>query len=82
MRRAICQDTVVVRAPAKVNLFLEVLGKRSDGFHEIATLMVAIRLMDTLVFKEEADAPMHQFAKLISHYGTHQPAHDERPNRT
>ena len=45
----------MVRAPAKVNLFLEVLGKRPDGYHEIATLMVAIRLMDTLLFKEEPD---------------------------
>src|SRR5262249_51765048 len=44
---------VVARAPAKVNLFLEVLGKRPDGYHEIATLIVAIRLYDTLVFKEE-----------------------------
>src|ERR1051325_7088060 len=43
---------VVVRAPAKVNLFLEVLGKRSDGYHEIATLMVAVNLDDTLVLKE------------------------------
>jgi 4-diphosphocytidyl-2-C-methyl-D-erythritol kinase len=46
-------DTVVVRAPAKVNLFLEVLGKRADGYHEIATLMVAVCLFDTLEFKEE-----------------------------
>jgi 4-diphosphocytidyl-2-C-methyl-D-erythritol kinase len=46
-------DDVVVWAPAKINLFLEVLGKRPDGYHEIATLMVAIRLYDTLVFKEE-----------------------------
>jgi 4-diphosphocytidyl-2-C-methyl-D-erythritol kinase len=53
MRLALRGDTVVVRAPAKVNLYLEVLGKRPDGYHEIATLMVAIRLMDTLVFKEE-----------------------------
>src|ERR1035438_4722023 len=44
-------DDVVVWAPAKVNLFLEVLGKRPDGYHEIATLMVAIRLYDTLVFR-------------------------------
>jgi 4-diphosphocytidyl-2-C-methyl-D-erythritol kinase len=47
-------DTVLVRAPAKVNLFLEVLGKRPDGYHEIATLMVAVSLYDTLEFKEEA----------------------------
>ena len=27
--------TARVLAPAKVNLFIEILGKRSDGFHEI-----------------------------------------------
>ena len=47
-------DTVLVRAPAKVNLFLEVLAKRPDGYHEIATLMAAVSLYDTLEFKEEA----------------------------
>src|SRR5207237_563081 len=47
-------NDVVVWAPAKVNLFLEVLGKRSDGYHEIASLMVAVRLFDTLVFRAEA----------------------------
>ena len=46
-------DDLVVWAPAKVNLFLEVLGKRPDGYHEIATLMAAVGLCDTLVFKEE-----------------------------
>jgi len=45
-----------VWAPAKVNLFLEVLGKRPDGYHELATLMVAIRRYDTLCFKEETSA--------------------------
>src|SRR5262245_46376954 len=47
-------DAVVVRAPAKINLFLEILAKRADGYHEIATLMVAVSLYDTLEFKEEA----------------------------
>src|SRR5437868_6711413 len=47
-------DAVVVWAPAKVNLYLEVLAKRTDGYHEIATLMVAVGLYDTLEFKEDA----------------------------
>jgi len=47
-------DGVVVWAPAKVNLFLEVLAKRADSYHEIATLMVAVSLYDTLEFKEES----------------------------
>jgi len=44
---------VVVWAPAKVNLFLEVLAKRPDGYHDIATLMVAVSLYDTLVCKAD-----------------------------
>jgi 4-diphosphocytidyl-2-C-methyl-D-erythritol kinase len=40
--------SVVVWAPAKVNLFLEVLARRPDSYHEIATLMVAVSLYDTL----------------------------------
>lgn len=46
-------NSVVVRAPAKVNLFLEVLRKRPDGYHEIVTFIVAVSLYDTLSFKEE-----------------------------
>jgi 4-diphosphocytidyl-2-C-methyl-D-erythritol kinase len=41
-------DTVRVRTPAKVNLFLEVLGRRPDGYHEVATLLLAIDLFDEL----------------------------------
>ena len=33
--------SAIVRAPAKLNLFFEVLSKRNDGFHEIETLMIA-----------------------------------------
>jgi 4-diphosphocytidyl-2-C-methyl-D-erythritol kinase len=40
-------------APAKLNLFLEVLGKRPDGYHELLTLMVAVDLHDTLDFADE-----------------------------
>ncbi|MBY0522469.1 MAG: 4-(cytidine 5'-diphospho)-2-C-methyl-D-erythritol kinase [Gemmataceae bacterium] len=46
-------DAVVVRAPAKVNLFLELHGKRTDGYHELATLMVAVSLYDTLELRDE-----------------------------
>lgn len=46
-------DSVRVWTPAKVNLFLEVLGKRPDGYHDIATLMVAVDLHDLLEFKED-----------------------------
>ena len=45
--------TLVVQAPAKLNLFLEILGKRTDGYHELETLMVTVNLYDTLSFTEE-----------------------------
>ncbi len=39
---------IVVETPAKLNLFLELLAKRPDGFHEIETLMTAINIYDRL----------------------------------
>lgn len=45
---------VEVWAPAKLNLFLEVLAKRADGFHEIETLMCPISLFDTLIVRDVA----------------------------
>ena len=41
-----------VRAPAKINLVLEVLGKRSDGYHEIKSIMQAVSLFDVLSFEK------------------------------
>lgn len=46
---------VEILAPAKINLFFEVLGRRADGFHEIETLMVPIGWYDTLVLRQRAD---------------------------
>jgi len=43
-----------VRAPAKLNLLLEVLSRRDDGFHELETLMVPIGLFDTLSLRSQA----------------------------
>ena len=37
-----------VRAPAKINLSLKILGRRADGFHEIETLIVPVSLCDEI----------------------------------
>lgn len=39
---------VKVKAPAKINLSLDVLGKRPDGYHEIATVMQSVDLYDII----------------------------------
>jgi len=57
-----------VWAPAKVNLHLEVLGKRIDGFHEIETLMVPIDLYDTLYFREDRKGDVRFSFELTGRY--------------
>ncbi|HEX4611824.1 MAG TPA: 4-(cytidine 5'-diphospho)-2-C-methyl-D-erythritol kinase [Urbifossiella sp.] len=46
---------LVVAAPAKLNLHLEVLGKRADGYHDLETLMVGVNVYDTLEARPRAD---------------------------
>ena len=46
------KNIISLKAHAKVNLFLEILGKRDDGYHEIETIMQEISLADNLQFEE------------------------------
>ena len=41
-----------IESPAKVNLFLEVLGKREDGYHNVETILETVDLFDSLTLKE------------------------------
>jgi 4-diphosphocytidyl-2-C-methyl-D-erythritol kinase len=49
------QAVITLRAPAKLNLSLAVLGRRPDGFHELESLLVPVDLADTLSLR--ADGP-------------------------
>jgi 4-diphosphocytidyl-2-C-methyl-D-erythritol kinase len=42
------------KSPCKVNLLLNILGKRADGFHELETVMQPINLCDELSFERAA----------------------------
>ena len=43
---------ITMRAHAKINLTLEILGKRDDGYHDIASILQTVSLHDTLTFEE------------------------------
>ena len=44
-------DEITIHSPAKVNLMLSVHGRRPDGFHELTSLMVALKFGDTLTVR-------------------------------
>ncbi|WP_000772100.1 MULTISPECIES: 4-(cytidine 5'-diphospho)-2-C-methyl-D-erythritol kinase [Bacillus cereus group] len=46
---------LLVKAPAKINLSLDVLGKRQDGYHEVKMIMTTIDLADRLELTELAE---------------------------
>ena len=46
--------TVTQQAPAKVNLTLDILGKRPDGYHDLRMVMQTISLYDTVTVTETA----------------------------
>ncbi len=62
---SIAPGAVLATAPAKVNLFLEILSKRTDGFHAVETLILLVDLFDSLEVRDdptgklslECDAP-------------------------
>src|SRR3712207_8815229 len=45
-RFAVSEETFTLPAHAKINLFLRVLGRRPDGYHEIRTLFQTVTLQD------------------------------------
>jgi len=43
---------VKIRAPAKINLRLRVVGKRADGYHLLDTIMLPVSLYDEIIIKK------------------------------
>lgn len=56
---------LTVSAYAKINLVLEVLGKRSDGYHEVATVLQEIDLKDVLAFEERRETRLDSGHDLV-----------------
>ena len=45
-----------VKAPAKINLYLDVLGRREDGYHDLDMVMLPLELHDTIDFERVPSA--------------------------
>ena len=46
----LAKTKINIKSPAKINLHLEVIGKREDGFHELAMIMQNIDLSDSVSY--------------------------------
>ncbi len=44
-------DKTIVEAPAKINLFLEVVGERDDGYHDLRSVVAPLSLSDTITLE-------------------------------
>lgn len=54
------QDTLILAAPAKVNLFLHVTGRRGDGLHLLESLFALIDLADTVTLTLRPDGAIER----------------------
>lgn len=51
-----------IKTPAKVNIRLKITGRRSDGYHELVSIMVPVELFDVLEFRLSPTGPV----KIVS----------------
>ena len=63
------QDKIIIKAPAKINLFLHVLNKRDDGYHNIKSGITFINLFDEVSIKKNN-------SMSIQYSGTFKPPQD------
>ncbi len=56
--------SLILPAPAKLNLFLHIIGKRPDGYHDLQTVFQFLNIGDTLRFESREDAHIQLHADL------------------
>ncbi|MBQ6059772.1 MAG: 4-(cytidine 5'-diphospho)-2-C-methyl-D-erythritol kinase [Clostridia bacterium] len=48
-------EALQLRVPAKINLALDILGRREDGYHEVETVMQAVSIFDELTLRKREE---------------------------
>jgi 4-diphosphocytidyl-2-C-methyl-D-erythritol kinase len=59
------ERALALPAPAKINLFLHVLGRRADGYHELQTVFALIDLADWIDLERRDDGQLQRTGDLI-----------------
>ncbi len=57
-------DSLWINAPAKINLGLDVIRRREDGYHEVKMIMQSIRLFDRLTLAKSKTPGIHLTTNL------------------
>lgn len=65
-------SSVKLLAPAKINLTLEILGKRPDGYHALRSLVVPVSLFDTLTLTRMAEPSIEVSCAVVGLPGENQ----------
>ena len=55
MKKANTMQRMEIQAPAKINLFLDILGKRPDGYHNIKSIVLPVSVYDRIVLENRPD---------------------------
>ncbi len=76
--RNLSSNQLRISAPAKVNLYLELLGKRSDGFHELETIMTTVSLFDQLSFTANQSGQLSLTLEMAENDYSAAPNHNPR----
>ena len=63
------QEPMVLHAPAKINLYLDVIEKRPDGYHELVSLICGIGIHDTVRLSFEAPCADNKITVACDHPG-------------
>lgn len=59
------KDTVTLKALAKINLGLDVLGRRDNGYHDVRMVMQTIYLYDNVTLEKTEEAGIHLECNLF-----------------
>lgn len=55
MKDGIIMDKLVVKCPAKINLSLDVIGEREDGYHLLRMIMQSVELFDDITIHKNSE---------------------------